>query len=170
METNKNNKRGRKPKAKEIMTEEIQDEQLDNIVNEDVQVEVQETETIVENEVMDLTEAKAPETVKGLGDVVKKVTKVLGIEECEDCEKRRKKLNKMFPYTKRVKETLTEEDITFVKSIEKKLTKEQRITLGSIYDRVFGTKTRECSSCPGIYKGILERLNVQIEYQKIGNA
>lgn len=35
--------------------------------------------------------------VKGLGDVIAKVTKFFGIKECGGCKKRREALNKAFP-------------------------------------------------------------------------
>ena len=37
---------------------------------------------------------------RGLGDTVKKVTNAVGIPACNQCEERRKKLNRMFPYNK----------------------------------------------------------------------
>jgi len=37
---------------------------------------------------------------RGLGDTIAKVTKAVGIKPCGGCGRRRKKLNKMFPYGK----------------------------------------------------------------------
>lgn len=45
-----------------------------------------------------LTEA---DQIRGLGDVVHRATKALGIEECEPCEERRRKLNEKVPFRRR---------------------------------------------------------------------
>ena len=46
--------------------------------------------------------ARKKRTKKGLGDTVAKITEVTGIKklvgECEGCNKRQEKLNKLFPY------------------------------------------------------------------------
>lgn len=36
--------------------------------------------------------------LKGLGDVVEKVTKIVHITPCEGCKKRKEWLNKLFPF------------------------------------------------------------------------
>ena len=41
-----------------------------------------------------------PERIRGLGDVVHKVTSKLGIRECGGCKKRREALNKAVPFGK----------------------------------------------------------------------
>ena len=41
-----------------------------------------------------------PERIRGLGDVVHKVTSRLGIRECGGCKKRREALNKAVPFGK----------------------------------------------------------------------
>ena len=38
------------------------------------------------------------EKSKGLGDTVKKITDKMGIKPCRGCGRRRKKLNRLFPY------------------------------------------------------------------------
>jgi len=38
------------------------------------------------------------DTAKGFGDTIAKITKKVGIKTCGGCQKRRKTLNKMFPY------------------------------------------------------------------------
>jgi len=52
----------------------------------------------IEDEVKGLVEEA--EQMRGLGDVVSKVTKKLGIEECAPCAERRRKLNEMVPFKK----------------------------------------------------------------------
>ena len=39
-----------------------------------------------------------PERIRGLGDVVAKVTKAVGIKPCGPCQKRREALNRMVPF------------------------------------------------------------------------
>lgn len=38
------------------------------------------------------------EKLRGLGDAVARVTRKLGIKHCNECEKRRDRLNKRFPF------------------------------------------------------------------------
>lgn len=148
-----------------------------NEINEELQdlnvtenVETTEVNDVVED-VMEIndTPIKQPKKkkVKGLGDVIEKITETVGIEKCAECEERRKKLNKMFPFTRRALRELTAEEIEYVEGVGTKLTYETRIKLGEIYDSVFGGKTRHCSSCPGVYKTIIDRLIIQIGYQNI---
>lgn len=35
---------------------------------------------------------------KGLGDTIAKITKIIGIEPCSECDKRRQAWNERFPY------------------------------------------------------------------------
>ena len=124
-------------------------------------------EPIVKEELMDLPEeVKVNKKISGVGDVIKAVTNAVGIKTCDECEERRKKLNKLFPFTKVVKEQLTEEEIKFIGSIDRKISADQRIELGKVYDRIFGSKTRHCN-CPSIYKQMIDRLRIQIDYQNI---
>ena len=37
------------------------------------------------------------EKLEGLGDIVKRLTNAVGIKTCSKCEKRRKRMNEMFP-------------------------------------------------------------------------
>ena len=38
-----------------------------------------------------------PKKIKGLGDVIANVTSAVGIESCDGCNKRKEKLNRLFP-------------------------------------------------------------------------
>lgn len=195
-ELNKPKKRGRKPKinkennSSNMMNEELNkvnnmevskdnetslnqtnDSLNDNLANNDnnnssIPSSTAKEVSEVEEDVLDLNNDVVSKSASGLGDVVKKVTNALGIKTCDDCEKRRQKLNKLFPFTKNAKVELTEEEVEFVNSIEKTLTQEMRIKLGDIYDKTFGGKTRHCQ-CPGVYKMIIDRLKIQIQYQSI---
>lgn len=37
----------------------------------------------------------------GLGDTIKRITEALGLKPCEGCERRRKRLNELFPYRRK---------------------------------------------------------------------
>lgn len=145
------------------MNKELQD------LNVTENVETTKVNDVVED-VMEISEApvKQPKKkkIKGLGDVVKAVTNAVGIETCEDCEQRRLKLNKMFPFTKTAKRELTESEIELINGIGNKLTAELRIELGRIAEEVLGGKVRHCQ-CPSMYKQLIDRLKIQIEYQNI---
>ena len=58
---------------------------------------VKDAREIVEKTLATLGEEAESDTIRGLGDVVAKVTKKLGIKECGGCKERRKKLNKIVP-------------------------------------------------------------------------
>lgn len=144
------------------MNEELQD------MNVTENVETTEVNDVVE-EVMvieEVTNKPSKKKMKGLGDVVKVVTNAIGLETCDDCEQRRLKLNKMFPFTKAAKRLMNDEEIEFINSIGNRITAEDRIKLGNISEDVLGGKVRHCS-CPGMYKGLIDRLKIQIEYQNI---
>lgn len=53
-------------------------------------------EQLVEEKVPS-TSTPTPERIRGVGDVVAKVTKAVGIKPCAPCQKRRQWLNKYFP-------------------------------------------------------------------------
>lgn len=83
--------------------------------------------------------------ITGLGDVVKKVTEVLGIESCDACEERRKKLNEIFPFTKKAGE-LTENDIAFIKRIRflNTIGSEDVRYIFELNNKIFNTKLKPC--------------------------
>lgn len=117
-------------------------------------------------ETIDISNVEVEQEVRGLGDIIKKVADTLSIPTCEDCEQRRLKLNKMFPFTKTAKRELTESEIEFVNGIGTKLTTDDRMELGRIAEEVLGGKVRHCQ-CPSMYKQLIDRLKIQIEYQNI---
>lgn len=104
---------------------------------------------------------------KGLGDTIAKVTEVTGMDKVakfilgEDCgcDKRKTKLNKLFPYGKSPN-CLTEEEHDYLTSyFEENKTHQtarpsQKKAVTVIYDRVFQSKTN-CSHCfPTIHQEI----------------
>lgn len=99
----------------------------------------------------------------GLGDVISLVTKALGIEECDSCNKRKLNFNKIFNWLKPVR-CLTDEEVIFVKSLASKKTTdaEERKKLFSLYNEITKSKLELCS-CPGLCKRLIERLSAFIE-------
>lgn len=97
---------------------------------------------------------------KGFGDTVEKITKATGIKKVVDtvadaldtdcgCDKRKKKLNELFPYL--MPELLTEDEFNFLdltfKNETNKIKDPDRIL--EIYNRVFKDKKKmtNCSPC-----------------------
>ena len=144
------------------LNEELQDMNVVHDNNDVIEANVEITEDVIEIEDKPTKKKK----IKGLGDAVKAVTNAVGIETCSDCEERRKKLNKMFPFTRQPKRLMTGNEIVFIEGIKNKLTMEDRLRLGTIYEEVVGGKVRHCN-CPGVYKSILDKLRILIGYQNI---
>jgi len=99
---------------------------------------------------------------KGLGDTIQKVSEATGVEKVvkkffgEDCgcDKRRERLNKMFPY--RDIKQMTPEQMTFFKDVlqpayrsGKNLGKNNATEFYQLYQEVFNKKMKRtnCSSC-----------------------
>jgi DNA polymerase II small subunit/DNA polymerase delta subunit B len=102
---------------------------------------------------------------KGLGDTIEKITKATGIKKAIDkvakitgvdcgCEKRKEKLNKLFPYIKTT--TMTKEEVkvyTRIKELIKKqgnkIKAEQQDALLILYNDIFKkqNKRTNCTSC-----------------------
>lgn len=114
----------------------------------------------------DNTPTQEIETTTGLGDVIENVTSFLGITKCEECEERRKKLNKMFPYTRTSKEISSEEDKEFIKNLPSKgtLKREDADRVIKLVNETFNLRAKFCN-CPGLFKSYIEKLKVQVNYQ-----
>ena len=96
---------------------------------------------------------------KGLGDTIAKITEATGIDKLvkfvagEDCgcDKRKEKLNKLFPYAKPL--CLTEDEFntldTYFKQNTNTLTSDEQTSLIAINNRVLSQKLTfsTCSSC-----------------------
>ena len=113
---------------------------------------------------------------KGLGDTIEKVTKATGIdkvvkfvlgEDC-NCDKRKEKLNKMFPYIQPL--CLEENEYNylteFLNSKTNQIRPSEQSKLLSIYNRVFKAKetTTTCSDC---WRKIISEL--KSVYNEYGN-
>lgn len=109
-------------------------------------------------------EQEAP--VMGVGDLIKKITSFMGIEPCDECERRKEKLNSMFSFLKRTKRDLTSTEVEMIKGIIKTNKVENSGEIFRIYNEVFGLHTQPCQ-CVGIIKDIVFKLGRVIERQEI---
>jgi hypothetical protein len=118
---------------------------------------------------------------KGLGDSIEKFTTKTGIKKATNyifdklgmdcgCEKRKERLNKLFPYSK--PECLTEEEYMTLKAIFKHInnrigTTEQSALL-KIYNRIFHDKRQmsTCSSCVKELVEVMRKLFNEYEYEQ----
>jgi|TARA_S200002703_G_scaffold56961_1_gene49695 hypothetical protein len=104
---------------------------------------------------------------KGLGDTVEKVTKATGIKKATDfifdklgmdcgCDKRKEKLNKLFPYKK--PECLTEDEYMILKGfferVKNNVSASEQTALLDIYNRVF-KQNRQPSTCGSCVKELV---------------
>lgn len=95
---------------------------------------------------------------KGLGDVIASMTKAIGIEPCESCNKRKDILNELFPFKKPFK--LTQDEYNFLTSVFKwynglPILAEQVpdiLKCEEIWLKVFDVKTGACKSCGSHYQ------------------
>jgi hypothetical protein len=104
---------------------------------------------------------------QGLGDTIAKITKATGIDKAvkfiagEDCgcDKRKKMLNKLFPY--RRPNCLTEIEHTvlteFFKRNPTQVSKTEQLTLLKISNRVFNERNKP-SNCGSCVRKIVQRL------------
>lgn len=129
---------------------------------------VKKTAPIKKNNVeqIDLTNVQEKEVISGLGDVIKTVTSVLGIKSCDDCEQRRLKLNKLFPFLRNVKRNLTDEEVKAVLEMDAKKNIPDSIAFLKMFNEVYGLKQKPCQ-CPSIYRDLLSKLVMQVKYQAI---
>ena len=113
---------------------------------------------------------------EGLGDTIAKFTKATKIDKLvkfvagEDCgcDKRKEKLNKLFPYNSNIK-CLQEDEYNILSgwfAIERStLTPNEQQELRKIYNRVFNKKTSS-SSCSSCVRDMVDRLRtVYLEYE-----
>lgn len=94
---------------------------------------------------------------KGVGDLVKKVTDAIGIEQCENCKDKQSFLNFHFPFTK--PRLLTSNELEIVKS-----TKPKDADLLKIYNDAFSQELDENHFKENIKKSVIEKLNKLASY------
>ena len=124
---------------------------------------------------------KSKNTSKGLGDTIEKITKATGIKAGVDyvfdklgvdcgCEKRKKRLNSLFPYKK--PECLNAEEYETLKDIFKHInnrlgaTEQQKLL--KIHNRIFN-QHRQMSTCGSCVKELVDtmrKLFNEYEYEQ----
>ena len=128
---------------------------------------VTEVTEIVKDEAKELVQDVKKEVSEGLGDTLEKVFKATGIDKVakwiagEDCgcDKRKEKLNKMFPYRKI--NCLTEEEHgileTFFSRNTVEITPSDQHALLKVYNRVLNVR-QEATSCSSCWRDIIMQL------------
>ena len=105
---------------------------------------------------------------KGLGDTISKITKATGISKVVDkisevtgipcnCEERRNKLNKIFPYSRQ----MTEDEIKIYEEVLPRtkgtISGQDQAIMVKLYNKVFNTN-KQPSSCGSCVKETLAKL------------
>ncbi len=115
---------------------------------------------------------------KGLGDTIEAITEVTGIkslvkfiagEDC-NCDQRKEKLNKLFPYNQKVN-CLNETDYSkltkYLDASQTTLTPDEQKEISDIYFNVFNFRL-QISSCTSCWKGKIDELRkIYNEYKII---
>lgn len=148
-------KRGRKPK---VVTEVVQ---------------------IVKDEAKELAQEVKKDVSEGLGDTLEKVFKATGIDKVakwiagEDCgcDKRKEKLNKMFPYRKIQCLNEDEHEIlhTFFSKDSAEISPADQYALLKVYNRVLNVK-QEPTSCSSCWRDIIMQLRKIYNEYKDANS
>ena len=118
----------------------------------------------------------------GLGDVIKSVTEVIGIEQCEGCKKRQSLLNRIFPF--RNITPPNKEEIEFLEGVFSwykglpipREGVDDIIKCGDLWMKLFNVKTEPCRNCGATFQNNymkdLERLyiNYKDAYKETGEG
>ena len=96
--------------------------------------------------------ARKKRTKKGLGDTVAQITEVTGIKklvgDCEGCNKRQAKLNKLFPYKRNLNESERKEWEDFLNRKEQtKINKTQAKMIVRILKDCLAMSVKPCYTC-----------------------
>lgn len=109
--------------------------------------------------------ARNKKKLSGLGDVIATFTTTIGIDPCEDCNKRKEHLNRLFPFG--IEEFTEDEKIylgTFFEANKTELNETDQKEILDIYFRVFRVKQFEpCVNCSGVWKSIIAKLKKAYE-------
>lgn len=166
----------RKRKRREVV-QEVKDavkNEAKNLV-EDLKEDLKEIVEEVKDDVKDKVRQRVKERAEGLGDTLEKVFDKTGIakvvkwiagEDC-GCDKRKEKLNKMFPYRK--PNCLTEEEHgildNYFKRDSAEISPSDQHALLKVYNRVLNVK-QEPTSCVDCWRDIVMKLrNIYNEYK-----
>lgn len=101
--------------------------------------------------------------IGGLGDAIKAVTEVLGIEQCEKCKERQSRLNRLFPWLKASRDVTQEERELMMRINAKPSIENDDVNaLFKLYNELFSSKLSRCN-CPGLIGKMVERVNTFIQ-------
>jgi hypothetical protein len=96
--------------------------------------------------------------ITGAGDVIAKVTKLFGIEPCDECIKRRDEINSWS--TMQIFYTPTYDEIKFLKGVrdEKILRSEFKTKFFTLYNTTFKKSIKECN-CAGTVLSMVQNFD-----------
>ena len=121
------------------------------------------SEAAVENDTIVFDLNTTSTSINGFGDVIKLITSLFGLDTCSKCEERRKRYNKKFSFIQ-VGNVINDADVIFLQSLGNELNKEQQIRIMAIHNYVFSSNLEVCF-CAGLFKSVLDKLNIQIDRQ-----
>lgn len=125
--------------------------------------ELPKNETISVDETIVIDTNTTSTSLTGFGDVIKLITSLFGLDTCSKCEERRVRFNTKFAFIRSGK-LINDEDVRYLQSIGNVITKEQQVRIMDIYNYVYSDNLEVCY-CAGLFKSIIDKLNIQIVRQ-----
>lgn len=119
-----------------------------------------------DNETIVIDNNTTSTSLSGFGDVIKLFTSLFGLDTCDKCEERRVRFNRKFAFVRKGK-LINDEDILFLQSVGNMISKEQQERIIAIYNYVYSDNQEVCY-CAGLFKSIIDKLNIQIDRQMKG--
>ena len=119
-----------------------------------------------DNETIVIDNNTTSTSLSGFGDVIKLFTSLFGLDTCDKCEERRVRFNRKFAFVRKGK-LINDEDILFLQSVCNMISKEQQERIIAIYNYVYSDNQEVCY-CAGLFKSVLDKLNIQIDKQMRG--
>lgn len=119
-----------------------------------------------DNETIVIDNNTTSTSLSGFGDVIKLFTSLFGLDTCDKCEERRVRLNRKFTFVRKGK-LISDEDILFLQSVGNEISKDQQERIIAIYNYVYSDNQEVCY-CAGLFKSIIDKLNIQIDRQMKG--
>jgi hypothetical protein len=96
----------------------------------------------------------------GLGDVVKSVTDLFGIPQCDECKHRQEEMNRLFPWLKAAR-PLELGEVEFMKRVtaSKMMLSPDVDELFRLYNDIFPSRNKVARcNCPGLVSKMVERI------------
>ena len=119
-----------------------------------------------DNETIVIDNNTTSTSLSGFGDVIKLFTSLFGLDTCDKCEERRVRFNRKFAFVRKGK-LISDEDILFLQSVGNEISKDQQERIIAIYNYVYSDNQEVCY-CAGLFKSIIDKLNIQIDRQMKG--